>query len=341
MKLLDGQAITNGLRGFNAWRDDFLIELSTLMLMIGFVAGTVDVFTKGGLSTNYSFNVAWAIVQAIAIDGLFFAVWGRIAQATWSGATWLKNIMLIFVGLLLAIVATLVNGLLSYQELMSVANVKDAMATLHVDQAAFTYARSILVVLVAILVALFCRSKKAEASPIQIDASMPEADVQAMIALATQEAQTIIALAKAEATAMIAQATEEAKAMVATNKRSPRTRITEAMDSPNGQATAIPEKATSIDRSLDTIAHSPKQDGYVAIDDGNTVAIANGQGQAMMATGSHRDRIKLVMLRAMQDGKEMSYSEIAEEAGAGYSTVKKWAQTIREELESEALAVEQ
>lgn len=53
-----------------------------------------------------------------------------------------------------------------------------------------------------------------------------------------------------------------------------------------------------------------------------------------MATGSHRERIKQAMLQAMQDQIEMSYADIAETAGVGYSTVKKWAPTIREELES-------
>lgn len=158
---LDGKAITGGLRAFNEWRDDFLIEASTGFLMLGFVAGTVDVFTKGGLSANYDFTIAWATVQAIAIDGLFFAVWGKVARATWTRATWFKNAMLILVGLLLAVVATLVNGILSYQELMGIADVKVAMTQLGVDQAVFTYARSVLVVLVAILVALFCRSRQA------------------------------------------------------------------------------------------------------------------------------------------------------------------------------------
>jgi uncharacterized membrane protein YccC len=230
--------------------------------------------------------------------------------------------MLILVGLLLSIVATLVNGLLSYQELMSVANVKDAMATLHVDQAAFTYARSVLVVLVAILVALFCRSRKGEGNP------------------ALEEAKAIIAQAEVEAAAILDRATQDAKAMT---KRSPRTKISEATN-PNMQAMAITEQAESIDRSLNSVAHSPKtvarekatqdvQDqGYVAIDDGATMAVANGNGQAMIATGGHRERIKRVMLQAMRDGKEMSYGEIAEEAGTGYSTVKKWAPTIREEL---------
>src|ERR1041385_2867457 len=155
-----GREFIKRLRAFNEWRDEVLIEASTLFLMIGFVAGTVDVFTKGGLSANYDFTIAWATVQAIAIDGLFFAVWGKVARATWSRTTWFKNAMLILVGLLLAVVATLVNGILSYQELMGISDVKEAMGRLGVDQALFTYARSILVVLVAILVALFCRSRQ-------------------------------------------------------------------------------------------------------------------------------------------------------------------------------------
>lgn len=303
---VNGQAITDGLRAFNEWRDDFLIELSTLMLMIGFVAGTVDVFTKGFLSTSGLFNVAWAIVQAIAIDGLFFAVWGRIAKAEWSKATVFKNVMLVIVGLLLAVVATLVNGILSYQELMSASNVKDAMAHLGVDQSVFTYSRSILVVVVSILVALFCRSKK----PV-------------MVAYQEERQQT------------------EIQEPV---KRSTRTKVEL---SETGKHKAIPESAASVARTLEDVARkselvqdtvarqdSPSNNGYVAIDDGDTVAIANGEGQSMIATGSHRDRIKQVMLQAMHDSKEMTYGEIAEAAGAGYSTVKKWAPDVRKEIES-------
>src|SRR5260221_12248523 len=155
--------------------------------MVGFVAGTVDVFTKGGLSTNGLFNMSWAIVQAVAIDGLFFAVWGRIARLEWTRRKVFNNVMLIVVGLLLAIVATLVNGILSYQELMNVANVKDAMVKLAVDQTAFTYARSILVVIVSILVALFCRSKKAPPEPVQ-----PALQAQSMeVAQAPEQKPTV------------------------------------------------------------------------------------------------------------------------------------------------------
>jgi hypothetical protein len=279
-----GKAITAKLRAFNEWRDEVLIEASTFFLMIGFVAGTVDVFTKGELSASYGFTLAWATVQAIAIDGLFFAVWGKIAQATWSQATWFKNIMLILVGLLLAVVATLVNGILSYQELMDISNVKEAMARLGVDQALFTYARSVLVVLVAILVALFCRSKATvvEVSPV------------------IQEGATVA--------------------------RSPESvSITEtAEDSP-----AIPEQAESVD-------HSPvmvnQEEAMAVTDEQATVHAIDPHSPAM---GSHRDRIRTVMLVALQSGEELSYPDIANRASVGYSTVKKHAPKIRQELQAQ------
>src|SRR5438876_9469038 len=97
--------IIETLRSFNAWRDDFLIEISTLLLMIGFCMGTVDIFIRGNISASQWFTVSFAVVQAIAIDGLFFAVWSKIRQATWTRANIFKNLALIFVGVVLAAVA--------------------------------------------------------------------------------------------------------------------------------------------------------------------------------------------------------------------------------------------
>ena len=54
--------------------------------------------------------------------------------------------------------------------------------------------------------------------------------------------------------------------------------------------------------------------------------------QTIIATGSHRERIKQAMLMAMSGGKEITYQDIAEAASVGYSTVKKYAPIIREEL---------
>ena len=280
---INGQAITDGLCAFNEWRDNFLMELSTLMLMIGFIVGTVDVFTSGGLSRIEAFNVAWAVVQAIAIDGLFFAVWGRIRRATWSWATVFSNMMLILVGLLLSLVASLINNILSYQELNGIAQVKDVFTHLGLDQALFSYGRSILVVLVAILVALFARNYGPLVQATEQELSIDQAEVARLIELN------------------------------------------------NGLQASIKELQATCARLRGELAVLRSQ-GYVAADSGTTIAITNESGLTVMAMGSHRDRIKQAMLQAMQEGKEIDYKAIARLAQVGYSTVKKWAPEIKQQL---------
>ena len=71
---------------------------------------------------------------------------------------------------------------------------------------------------------------------------------------------------------------------------------------------------------------------YVAADDGVTLAITNGNGQTVIATGGHRERIKQAMLLAVQEQRALDYRDIAVVAQVGYSTVKKYAPEIKQEL---------
>lgn len=81
--------------------------------------------------------------------------------------------------------------------------------------------------------------------------------------------------------------------------------------------------------------HSATDNGYVAIDNGDSIAISDGKGATLIATGEPRDRIKQAMLIALQNSEKINYREIAEMAQAGYSTVRKHAQSIIEEIEKE------
>lgn len=145
------------LRSFNAWRDDFLIEASTFLLLITFIMGTVDIFIRGSIATSQWFTVSFAIVQAISIDGLFFAVWSKIRQTNWNRQTILKNISLVFVGIILAIVAAFINLIITYQQIDGIYDSVRVMQILHIDSITLAYGRSILVVIVAVLVSLLCR----------------------------------------------------------------------------------------------------------------------------------------------------------------------------------------
>lgn len=51
--------------------------------------------------------------------------------------------------------------------------------------------------------------------------------------------------------------------------------------------------------------------------------------------GSYREKIKATWLRYIQEGKPINLTDIAHDTGVGYSTVKKWASSIREEIQQE------
>jgi signal transduction histidine kinase len=295
---LNGKAITERLRQFNNWRDDTLIDASTLLLMIGFIMGTFDLLTRIGIATSPWFTGLWAIVQALAIDGLFFAVWAKVARFKWAKATWLHGIAIVAVGLLLAIVAILVNAVLSLQQLTGIADSLQAMAMLHISSIAFVWARAILVVTVALLVQLFCRGNQGS----------PSTDSPSL---------TITNVAITEERSPVKRSHSHKKATV--------------IDSHNTATVAIPEHA-SIDRSLENVAHSPNEQGYVACEE-----TTDTHHMAIVATGNqgYRERIKATWLRYIEEGRDIQLTEIARDADVGYSTVKKWAASIRAEIERE------
>ncbi len=150
------------LQQFNDWRDEFLIELSTILLLIGFIMGTIDLYVRGGFTVTIWYSLPWAAVQAVGIDGLFFAVWSRISKTAWQQGQRARLAGMLFVGIVLAIVATIINGVLGYQQITGIGDSLAAMEHLGISPLAFTWTRAILVVAVALLVQLFCRGKRTE-----------------------------------------------------------------------------------------------------------------------------------------------------------------------------------
>jgi hypothetical protein len=146
--------------------DAFLIRICQFCLMLGFIAGTIAV-----LSTRYNinampwFNIVWAVVQAIAIDGLFFAVWSIWQRS--KGQGWLR-VWYFLIGILLGCVASLVNDVVSFSELNKVSTIAQTMQQLHINESDFSLSRSVLVVLVSILIVTLPRGKQhAELAPIE------------------------------------------------------------------------------------------------------------------------------------------------------------------------------
>jgi len=146
--------------------DAFLMRWCQFSLMIGCILGTFGLYaTSFNLTAQPAFNGVWAGIQAVSIDGLFFAVWSVWRRS--EGKGWLRT-WYFFIGVLLMIVAAMVNGVVSYTELHKVATISLTMQELHIDESAFSWSRSVLVVLVAVLITTLPRGSKI-AQPVLIE----------------------------------------------------------------------------------------------------------------------------------------------------------------------------
>jgi len=143
-------------------------------------------------------------------------------------------------------------------------------------------------------------------------------ELRATVARYEQEKQTMVTSYQEQVESLSCELQEVEDQLALANKRS--TKAT---------ASCVAKHRTSDERR----ATDSSEQGYVAVDDGATVAVTNGYGKTLLATGSHRDRIKQAMVQAMGTGQAMNYQDIAQAAGVGYSTVKKYASAIRQELE--------
>ncbi len=243
--------INGGLRLFNQWWDDFILELIKPAAILSMGLGTVAIFNLQGLAIAPWYVLLWAIVQAISIDGLFFATWDRLFSQKLRRANILAIIGLSFIGLILALVAIAINAVLGFQVLWAIADSQEAMARLGISSSLFTIIRAILAVAIFIMMA-YVRSRA-------------RATTESTVATKTRAVHS------------------PKKATVA---------IVEA------EPVAIPLVATSI---------------------------ANGHSPEF-------HKIMEAWLRHSQQGEKINMKAIADEAGVGYSTVKKHAPKIKQEL---------
>lgn len=137
----------------NKWVDQAILDLAKPLMLIMFVGGTADVLTQGWLANQSWFAYSWAIIQALTIDGLFFAVWSRLFDAKWTRSNWPTITGLALIGIVLSLVVMSTNAILSFQQLWGVSTSQEAMLKLGIDARWFTFVRSVLVVVVTVMVA--------------------------------------------------------------------------------------------------------------------------------------------------------------------------------------------
>lgn len=153
-----------------------IMRLSIMALWAGAIMGTVAILTpQFKLSSIPWFNLVWAIVQALALDGLFVGIlfnlrdkWGIFDKPT--------RLWYLSIAILLGIVATLVNCTLAYQEIHQIQSVTMAMAQLGISQVKFSYARAILTVLVTALICTLPRKHSIKPVPVISSTEDPKED---------------------------------------------------------------------------------------------------------------------------------------------------------------------
>src|SRR5438270_13857935 len=91
--------INGSLQRFNEWFDSFILEALKPLSILSMGLGTVAVFNLQGLAIDPRFVISWAIVQALSMDGLFFATWDRLFSIKPSREKWLPIVGLSLIGI--------------------------------------------------------------------------------------------------------------------------------------------------------------------------------------------------------------------------------------------------
>jgi hypothetical protein len=300
------------------WINDFIeaaaMRLSKLFLMLGFITGTIAILTsKLQLASVPWFDTTWAVVQAVSLDGLFFAILGKVRDTkVWTRAWY----WYLFIAVLLGIVAALVNATLAYQELSGTSSVSGAMANMGINQSQFSYIRAGLVVLVSALVATLPRNNPSQDDTGTADTNGTSVDTDTLEQMVSQVVEQAVSR---EVSQVVLREFEGIK-MELMKLAAPVSVVEEK--SGTGQYLASDTADTRECLIPDTDPSSINETVTVSITDTSTST------RSVVVSGGYRDQIRGLIL----DNPSISNKEIIGTLGCGESTVKRLAAEVRKEL---------
>jgi hypothetical protein len=140
------------------WAENLIHILTPRLLVVGFVVSMVDLLTHGSLLNIPGVMLAWAIVQALAVDATLPNMW-RLAWTRFDERRWIAGGILLAIGIGLGLV---VFAALSIQFLQQAENISldQTMRSLGVNPEVLTYVRSSSVVLLAAVLSVLNRTKR-------------------------------------------------------------------------------------------------------------------------------------------------------------------------------------
>src|SRR5260221_9568225 len=116
---------------FSEWVGEMAIAYSPAMFSVGMAMVAVSIALRGAIATNVIFDVAWAIVTAVCVDGLWLGVWLRLSDSRITDwASGLRYMATLFVALLMFVVGAAMSILVTFQQVNGVSDELIAMNTL-------------------------------------------------------------------------------------------------------------------------------------------------------------------------------------------------------------------
>lgn len=235
----DGEAseptmpLLGAISAFLRWVEELVVLLSGPMLTVGLGIGLVSLLSDGKLLVDAPWLLyAWAVAQAVGVDGQIVGVWYRVSVAV-SQRRW--GIMLAFglLGLVLGYVGYIAALVFAQQEAYGISTA-EALSRLGLDSTSWLWQRAaISVFLVCLSGYLRYRAPRADTSSLEekkrelreqmeLDALRQEQRAQQASGLATLVRSTVAAARGSQDHADAAGTAEDAPAAIASERTTSR-----------------------------------------------------------------------------------------------------------------------
>src|SRR6266487_2298484 len=122
-----GETINQAGRDIKAWLSEFMLVYSPIFVLLGMLMTGADVYLNGRLAVSIWFMVPWSIVQVLAVDGLWFAVWIRILTDEYKWRWAFYHGFTILIGVTMTCIAVVLSDIVFFQQTMNIGSSLQAM----------------------------------------------------------------------------------------------------------------------------------------------------------------------------------------------------------------------
>lgn len=144
-----GEKVNNAGREFKAWFTDFTLVYTPIFVLVGIIMTGIDVYLNLGIATGLWFKIPWAMVQVLAVDGLWFSVWIRILTDEYKWKWVAYHAFIILLGLALTGIGIIMTDIVFYQQAMGLADSIAAMNFIGIPVGLFLHSRAVLLMATA------------------------------------------------------------------------------------------------------------------------------------------------------------------------------------------------